>query len=440
MASASWEHQNEAREALRFIVSDPGYGAPALSNPATMASLLKDLLPDAPREKSVLIAASEAGVAGILSDHVSQGMDLTTASALTIRSFTEKTGYPEEVGAWVVGELAQAMDIAPAGTDFSGGGARGAGQWQNQPWSPDDGQQGSNQPGTVGPGPAQWANAPQGPARAETIAPGAIPSPAGPTGPMGSGPAGPTVWGNQPSGSARGVAPGTYQPSGSARGVAPGTYQPGGQQPYGGYPYTGGQPASPPPGKRRGRTGLVVGISAAVVVIAGVIIAVVALGSKPKPVPVEALSKIIAPAINNSQIANCAHIAPISGLTDVTKSLKCTANSGTISVYLDQFGSAAAYQSGFSRTDTFLGYPSGNHPFCGPTQTNTCQSQWWSNTQKKYARRAGQLLQERNVDHDGKGVATFVWTMPTQQVVIVAQSNTSTLPTIYTWWRHLSYG
>jgi len=184
---------------------------------------------------------------------------------------------------------------------------------------------------------------------------------------------------------------------------------------------------------------IAVGISAAIVVIAGVIIAVVALGGKPKTAAVEPLSKIIAPAVRDSQVANCGHIAPISGLTDVKTSEKCTA-SGSIRVYLDQFGSAAAYQAGFSRTDAFLGYPSGAHPFCGPSQTNTCQSQWWSTTQQKYAKRAGQLLQERTVNHSGTNVSTFVWTMPSQQVVIVAQSNTSTLPTVYTWWRHLSYG
>jgi hypothetical protein len=109
-------------------------------------------------------------------------------------------------------------------------------------------------------------------------------------------------------------------------------------------------------------------------------------------------------------------------------------------VYLDQFGSASAYQAGFSRTDAFLGYPSGTHPFCGPNQTRTCSSQWWSTTQKKYGKRPGQVLQERNVNHNGSGVATFVWTLPTQQVLIVAQSDSSTLPVIYSWWRHLTYG
>lgn len=66
MTSVPWDAQGEAHAALRAIVADPRYGPPALSNAQTMSNLLKDMLPDAPRESSVLVAASEAGVAGLL--------------------------------------------------------------------------------------------------------------------------------------------------------------------------------------------------------------------------------------------------------------------------------------------------------------------------------------------------------------------------------------
>ena len=75
MTDTAWVHQREVREALHAIVFDPQLGTPALSNPQTMSNLLKDLLPDAPRETSVLVATAEAGLAQILLDHVSQGMD-----------------------------------------------------------------------------------------------------------------------------------------------------------------------------------------------------------------------------------------------------------------------------------------------------------------------------------------------------------------------------
>ena len=65
VTSVPWDAQGEAHAALRAIVADPRYGPPALSNAQTMTNLLKDMLPDAPRESSVLVAASEAGVAVI---------------------------------------------------------------------------------------------------------------------------------------------------------------------------------------------------------------------------------------------------------------------------------------------------------------------------------------------------------------------------------------
>lgn len=56
MTSVPWDAQGEAHAALRAIVADPRYGPPALSNAQTMTNLLKDMLPDAPRESSVLAA------------------------------------------------------------------------------------------------------------------------------------------------------------------------------------------------------------------------------------------------------------------------------------------------------------------------------------------------------------------------------------------------
>src|SRR5262249_45250066 len=49
----------------------PRHGPAALSNAQTMTNLLKDMLPDAPRESSVLVAASEVGVAGLLQSNIS---------------------------------------------------------------------------------------------------------------------------------------------------------------------------------------------------------------------------------------------------------------------------------------------------------------------------------------------------------------------------------
>src|SRR5262249_30828831 len=112
MADMPWEHAADARAALHAIVTDPEHGVSALSSPRTMSNLLKDLLPDAPREKNLLVAAAEAGLADTLRDHVSQGMDTSTAIRLAASSFSAKTPMSTEACNWVTGETAVAMGIS----------------------------------------------------------------------------------------------------------------------------------------------------------------------------------------------------------------------------------------------------------------------------------------------------------------------------------------
>jgi hypothetical protein len=124
-----WEHAAEARAALNSIVTDPEHGVQVLSSPKTMSNLLKDLLPDAPREKSVLVAAAEAGLADTLRDHVSQGMDPSTAIQLTASSFSASSPLTPEACSWVTSEIAAAMGISsPAELDSSGRTSGSAGQ------------------------------------------------------------------------------------------------------------------------------------------------------------------------------------------------------------------------------------------------------------------------------------------------------------------------
>ena len=112
MADLAWEHAAEARAALNAIVTDPEHGAAALSSPRTMSNLLKDLLPDAPREKNLLVAAAEAGLADSLKEHVSQGMDSSTAISLTASSFSARSPLSSDACRWVTGEIAVALGIS----------------------------------------------------------------------------------------------------------------------------------------------------------------------------------------------------------------------------------------------------------------------------------------------------------------------------------------
>jgi hypothetical protein len=114
VANPQWSEGDEAQNALRAIVSNPAYGVAALSSATIMANLLKDLLPDAPREVSILVAAAEAGVAGQLRDRVSQGMDVGTASAVVAGSFAAGTPFRPEACTWAVSEIARALGLSSA--------------------------------------------------------------------------------------------------------------------------------------------------------------------------------------------------------------------------------------------------------------------------------------------------------------------------------------
>jgi hypothetical protein len=132
MAEMPWEHAAEARAALNAIVTDPEHGVQVLSSPKTMSNLLKDLLPDAPREKSLLVAAAEAGLADTLREHVSQGMDPSTAIRLTASSLAVSSPLTPEACSWVTGEIATAMGISsPTELGVRAGTSAGAGQVGN---------------------------------------------------------------------------------------------------------------------------------------------------------------------------------------------------------------------------------------------------------------------------------------------------------------------
>jgi Domain of unknown function (DUF4190) len=111
------ERQDEIRAAIKSIVDDPSYGTSTLSSGQQMSSLLKDLLPNSPRETSILVAAAEADVAGTLGEHISQGLALPAASALAARSFENSSSLTPEACSWAVSEMAAALGLAPAAAD-----------------------------------------------------------------------------------------------------------------------------------------------------------------------------------------------------------------------------------------------------------------------------------------------------------------------------------
>jgi hypothetical protein len=109
MASAPWDPRGEALTALRTIAADPQYGAEALSNAQMLTNLLKDMLPDAPREANVLITAAGAGVPTALQGYLAQGMDVGTATQLAAGTLAERTALTADACAWATSSLATAL-------------------------------------------------------------------------------------------------------------------------------------------------------------------------------------------------------------------------------------------------------------------------------------------------------------------------------------------
>src|SRR5215831_8083681 len=100
--------QGEAHEALGTAVAS--YGQRVLSDPRVLGNLVTDLLPDLPRERSLLVTGAEAGVADELTQHVEgQRMDADTAVALVARSLAQSRALESSASMWVATEYAKAL-------------------------------------------------------------------------------------------------------------------------------------------------------------------------------------------------------------------------------------------------------------------------------------------------------------------------------------------
>ena len=100
--------QGEAREALRTAVAS--YGQRVLNDPHVLGNLVADLLPDLPRERSLLTAGAEAGIAAEMMRYVhNQHIDPDTAVQLAARTLAERRAIDPAASMWVASEYAQAL-------------------------------------------------------------------------------------------------------------------------------------------------------------------------------------------------------------------------------------------------------------------------------------------------------------------------------------------
>ncbi|MEY9876127.1 hypothetical protein ABH931_005637 [Streptacidiphilus sp. MAP12-33] len=103
---------DEVREALAAAVGS--YGPAVLGNAQMLGNILTDLLPDHPRERSLLVAAAEAEAATLLQEQVGQQrLDTGTAVALTSRTLMERRALDPAAARWVTTAYATALGYHP---------------------------------------------------------------------------------------------------------------------------------------------------------------------------------------------------------------------------------------------------------------------------------------------------------------------------------------
>jgi hypothetical protein len=106
--SQQLDAQGEAHQALGTAVAS--YGPRVLSDPHTLGNLVADLLPDLPRERSLLVTGAEADVAAEMRQHVEdQHIDPDTAVQLVARTLSERRAIDPAAGLWVAAEYARAL-------------------------------------------------------------------------------------------------------------------------------------------------------------------------------------------------------------------------------------------------------------------------------------------------------------------------------------------
>jgi hypothetical protein len=114
VAARPWEHAERAKAALRTIMDDPYLGVAVLSSGRLAANVLEDFLPEAPRERAILVLAAQAGVAQALREHRAQGLDDATAISLAVSSLEDNSPLDRDSCEWVVRQIAVAIGIAAA--------------------------------------------------------------------------------------------------------------------------------------------------------------------------------------------------------------------------------------------------------------------------------------------------------------------------------------
>jgi hypothetical protein len=404
MSQQQLDAQGEAREALRTAVAS--YGQRVLNDPHILGNLVADLLPDLPRERSLLTAGAEAGIAAEMMRYVhNQHIDPDTAVQLAARTLAERRAIDPAASMWVASEYAQALGFQVSQA--------------LQPEVPDP----SPAPTTA---PAQPASTQ--PTAAAPVSPQVPPMPH-PQGPQAQ------SWPPQgPPGPQEQVWP-------PAQPVPPG-------------------PPTPRPGRKRG---IIAVAAAAGLVIVYLIVAAVAhtvpFGkshpaalttptakpthpappkSKPKPPPslapgVTPLLQLLPQDISDPTTQCQALKKPYKwNMPGLVTALSCS-DPNLPNGYLDayQMDSRADYQTSWRNFNTWWGFDTSSAQTACPPSSAAAQGLVpWNG--KGFPSMQGQVLECETITGDAP---VYVWTLPTQDMWFIAVgANGSSMKALNTWW------
>lgn len=113
----TWDETGEAAAALRSAVDS--YGPAVLSDACLLGNVLSDLVPEASRERHLLVAAAEQGVAGLLVTQVRDGLSAGAAGRMVAGTLAAEQGVAAAGARWAVAVIASTLGYptGPLGDD-----------------------------------------------------------------------------------------------------------------------------------------------------------------------------------------------------------------------------------------------------------------------------------------------------------------------------------
>ncbi len=108
-----WDARGEAREALARVVS--GFGTAVLGQADMLEGLLRDDVPQLPREVAMLTETARFGVAELLAERVRQGVSAPTAVSMVATEMTSRTAVDAMGALWASGVFAHVIGFGAGG-------------------------------------------------------------------------------------------------------------------------------------------------------------------------------------------------------------------------------------------------------------------------------------------------------------------------------------